>query len=170
MHGLAHVIVNAPFFFKKNFHVVGLTFVLGMTQAFLDNRVRHVHKVVLGPKHSLLFMILDCPIFFSSLHFVYRDGVLCIHLENKAFLALCLKFLIHNFYLEIVCFSTCLKITWNLSDLWCCAHLPYSQSLDILWLHWYNPRLLPLAAWWHNDSTSYWTESLRNGDATKTNP
>jgi hypothetical protein len=95
---------------------VGLTFVLGMTQDFLDNKVSHVHKVVLGPKRSLFFMILDCPILLSSLHLVYRDGVLCVHLENKAFLALYLKLLIHNLYLEIVCLSTRLKITWNLDD------------------------------------------------------
>jgi hypothetical protein len=116
------------------------------TKSLLHWGVWHVHKVVLGIMHSLFFVFLDRPIFWSSLHLFNGDCVLHVHLEYKALLLLCPELLIHCFGLKVVCFSTQLEIKWNLFDSGCCTHLSSSWILHLLWLRQYYSRLLSLAA------------------------
>jgi hypothetical protein len=91
-----------------------------------------------GLIHFVLFVLLDCPINWSSFQLINRDGILCIYLEERAFdgtlskMALCPKFLIHNLHLEVVCLPSWFKIRWNFHSERCYTHLLCSRYLHLL--------------------------------------
>jgi hypothetical protein len=73
------------------------------TQHLLNRGIRHVYQEMLCFEHSLFFVLMDQIVYWSFHHLIYGDFVFCIRLEDKAFLALNLKFLIHYLFLNVVC-------------------------------------------------------------------
>ena len=57
------------------------------TQCLLHGRVWHVTKEVQHIVHFLLLVLTDCPVLWSSIHLVDRNGELLVHLEDKRVLA-----------------------------------------------------------------------------------
>jgi hypothetical protein len=94
--------------------------------------------------YYVLFILSDCPICWSSLHLIYGDGILCVHFDDKPFLALCPEPLIYNLCLEVIYLPSIFKIEWNFRDAGCCAHPSNLRYPYLLGLEWNTSWLLPL--------------------------
>ena len=130
------------------------------TQYLLHKRVWHVIEVVQRIVHSLLLVLADCPVLWSSIHLVDQNGELLVYLKDKVVLAFWPKLLIHSLRLFVVHLLSGLKCWRNLCNCRGNAILCWSGYLHSFDLRWHFSGYLLLWYWRDDDSTPSWSRPL----------